>query len=112
MNGAKLAVMDTRLSNTASMADYWMPTYPGSEAAVLLAMAKIIINEKLYNEKFLRDWVNWRESLAEMNPDAEITFENFIAELSNLYDEYTPEFAEKESGVAAATVADVARQIG
>ena len=112
MNGAKLAVMDTRLSNTASMADYWMPTYPGSEAAVLLAMAKIIINEKLYNEKFLRDWVNWRESLAEMNPDAEITFENFIAELSNLYDEYTPEFAEKESGVPAATIIDVARQIG
>ena len=112
MNGAKLAVMDTRLSNTASMADYWMPTYPGSEAAVLLAMAKIIINEKLYNEKFLRDWVNWRESLAEMNPDAEITFENFVAELSNLYDEYTPEFAEKESGVPAATIIDVARQVG
>ncbi|MCH8873261.1 molybdopterin-dependent oxidoreductase, partial [candidate division KSB1 bacterium] len=28
MNGAKLAVMDPRLSNTASMADYWLPTYP------------------------------------------------------------------------------------
>ena len=38
--GAKLAVMDPRLSNTASMADYWLPTYPGSEAAVLLAMAQ------------------------------------------------------------------------
>ena len=38
--GAKLAVMDPRLSNTASVADYWLPTYPGSEAAVLLAMAE------------------------------------------------------------------------
>ena len=38
--GAKLAVMDPRLSNTASQADYWLPTYPGSEAAVLLAMAR------------------------------------------------------------------------
>src|SRR5438034_1781535 len=66
MNGAKLAVMDTRLSNTASMADYWMPTYPGSEAAVLLAMASVIIRERLYNEKFLRDWVNWRDTLPEM----------------------------------------------
>jgi anaerobic selenocysteine-containing dehydrogenase len=28
MKGAKLAVIDPRLSNTASMADYWMPTYP------------------------------------------------------------------------------------
>ena len=41
MSGAKLAVMDPRLSNTASMADYWMPTYPGTETAVLLAMAMV-----------------------------------------------------------------------
>src|SRR5688500_329760 len=112
MNGAKLAVMDTRLSNTASMADYWMPTYPGSEAAVLLAMAKIIINEKLYNEKFLRDWVNWRDSLAELHSDAEISFENFISEISKLYEEYPPQFAGNESGVSAKTIVEVARQIG
>ncbi|MEO8572577.1 MAG: molybdopterin-dependent oxidoreductase [Pyrinomonadaceae bacterium] len=112
MKGAKLAVMDTRLSNTASMADYWMPTYPGSEAAVLLAMAKIIIEEKLYNEKFLKDWVNWRESLQELNPAVDVTFDNFISELSNLYAEYTPEFAEKESGVSAASIVEVAHQIG
>ena len=112
MKGAKLAVMDMRLSNTASMSDYWMPTYPGSEAAVLLAMANIIISERLYNEKFLRDWVNWRDSLNELNPGLEQTFENFIAELEKLYAEYTPEFAEAESGVSAAMIADVARQIG
>lgn len=112
MNGAKLAVMDTRLSNTASMADYWMPTHPGSEAAVLLAIANILIGEKLYNEKFLRDWVNWRESLKELNGDAEQTFENFIIELKKLYAEYTPEFAESESGVSASMITEVARQIG
>jgi len=112
MNGAKLAVMDTRLSNTASMADYWMATYPGSEAAVLLAMANIIIRERLFNEKFLRDWVNWRDSLAALNPGAAVTFDNFIAELEKLYSEYTPEFAEAESGVAAETIVDVARRIG
>jgi len=112
MNGAKLAVMDTRLSNTASMADYWMPTYPGSEAAVLLAMANIIISERLFNEKFLSDWVNWRDSLAELNPAVPVTFENFISELKKLYAEYTPEFAEAESGVPAATIIDVARRIG
>ena len=112
MNGAKLAVMDTRLSNTASMADYWMPSYPGSEAAVLLAMANILIRERLYNEKFLREWVNWRESLQAMNQDAEITFENFIAEIEKLYAEYTPEYAEKESGVKSEMITEVARQIG
>jgi anaerobic selenocysteine-containing dehydrogenase len=112
MNGAKLAVMDTRLSNTASMADYWMPSYPGSEAAVLLAIANILIKEKLYNKEFLQNWVNWRESLEAMNPDAEITFENFIAELEKLYAEYTPAFAEAESGVTAPMIEEVARQIG
>ena len=53
MKGAKLAVMDPRLSNTASMANYWMPTYPGSEAALLLAMAKILLDEELYNKEYL-----------------------------------------------------------
>jgi anaerobic selenocysteine-containing dehydrogenase len=112
MNGAKMCVMDTRLSNTASMADYWMPTFPGSEAAVLLAMANIIIHERLYNEKFLRDWVNWQDSLKELNPSVEQTFENFILELEELYQEYTPEFAERESGVSAQMITDVAREIG
>lgn len=112
MNGAKLAVMDPRLSNTASLADYWMPTYPGSEAAVLLAMAKIIIDENLYNEKFLRDWVNWQEYLRKEHAGTEVTFANFIAALKHEYKEYTPQFAEQESGVPAQTIVEVARQIG
>ncbi len=112
MNGAKMCVMDPRLSNTASMSDYWMPTYPGSEAAVLLAIAKILIDEGLYNREFLHDWVNWRESLAELNPQAEVTFENFIEELKKLYAEYTPEFAEAESGATAEMIREVAAKIG
>ena len=112
MNGAKMCVMDPRLSNTASMADYWMPTYPGSEAAVLLAIAKILIDDELYNRDFLYNWVNWRESLAELNPDAEIKFENFIDELKKLYAEYTPEFAEAESGATAEMIREVAQKVG
>ena len=30
MDGAKLVVIDPRLSNTAAMADHWVPTWPGS----------------------------------------------------------------------------------
>ncbi len=112
MNGAKMCVMDPRLSNTASMADYWMPTQPGSEAAVLLAIAKILLDENLYNEKFLRDWVNWQDSLQELNPNIEQTFENFIEELKKLYAEYTPEFAEQESGATAKMICEVAQKVG
>ncbi len=38
--GAKLIVLDTRLSNTATHADYWLSPQPGSEAAINLAVAK------------------------------------------------------------------------
>lgn len=112
MNGAKMCVIDPRLSNTASMADYWMPTQPGSEAAVLLAMANILLQEDLYNAEYLRNWVNWRESLAELNPQAEATFENFIAALKKIYAEYTPEFAAQESGANPEMIVEVARKIG
>ncbi|MCG8606960.1 molybdopterin-dependent oxidoreductase, partial [bacterium] len=112
MKGAKLAVMDPRLSNTASMGDYWIPTYPGSEAAVLLAMAKIIIDENLYNEEFLRNWVNWSTYLEKEHPNKEQTFSSFIATLKETYKEYTPEFAQEESGVPVETIVEVARKIG
>ncbi len=112
MKGAKLAVLDPRLSNTASMSDYWLPTYPGTEPAVMLAMAKVIIDEGLYNRDYLENWVNWKEYLANEYSGKEATFEQFIEALSKEYQEYTPEYAEKESGVPAATIIDVARQIG
>ncbi len=112
MNGCKLVVMDPRLSNTASMADYWLPTYPGSEAAVLLAMAKVILDESLFDEKYLHDWVNWQEFLQKEHPTVEVNFANFIRLLKETYQEYTPEFAANESGIDAETIIEVARKIG
>ena len=112
MKGAKLATMDPRLSNTASMSDYWMPTYPGSEAAVLLAMAKVILDEGLYNRAFLEQWVNWKEYLRKVHPDKPLSFEQFIETLREVYKDYTPEFAEQESGARADMIVEVARKIG
>ena len=111
MNGAKMAVMDPRLSNTASLSDYWMPTYPGSEAAVLLAMAKVILDEGTYNREYMESWVNWKEYLKKEHPGEKVSFEKFIEKIREEYKDYTPEFAEKESGVKASTVVEVARQI-
>lgn len=112
MSGAELAVMDPRLSNTASAADHWMPTFPGSEAAVLLAMAKVIIEEGMYNEWFLTNWVNWQDYLARKHPDKPQQFSTFIECLKQEYAQYTPEFAEAESGVSAQQIVEVARKIG
>jgi len=112
MKGAKLATMDPRLSNTASMSDYWMPSYPGTEAATLLAMAKIILDADLYNRPYMEKWVNWEEYLEKRHAGIPVTFENFIEKMKEEYQEYTPEYAEKESGVKAEMIREIAIKIG
>jgi anaerobic selenocysteine-containing dehydrogenase len=110
--GAKLAVMDPRLSNTASMADHWLPTYPGSEAAVLLAMANVLIDEGLADLAFVEKWTNWREYMADNHPADEPTFGAFMASLRERYREFTPAYAEAESGVSRESIVTVARLAG
>ncbi|HYS54404.1 MAG TPA: molybdopterin-dependent oxidoreductase [Thermoanaerobaculia bacterium] len=101
--GAKLIVFDVRLSNTATHADHWLAPWPGSEAAILLAIANYIISNHRYDREFVRRWWNWYELAA--------TFEEFERKLGELYASYTFEFAEKESGIAAATIERVAELV-
>jgi anaerobic selenocysteine-containing dehydrogenase len=111
MAGAKLAVMDPRLSNTASMADYWMPTYPGTEAAVLLAMAKVILDENRYDAAFVKAWTNWEDLEIDGFLARGKSFEEVIEALKRHYAQFTPQFAEKESGVRADVIVKTAREI-
>jgi anaerobic selenocysteine-containing dehydrogenase len=108
-NGAKLIVLDTRLSNTATQADLWLSPWPGSEAAMMLAIANHLIATDAYDREFVRRWWNWEEYLAAEHPDEPRTFEAFEARLKALYAEYTFEFAARESGVEAAVIEQVAK---
>jgi anaerobic selenocysteine-containing dehydrogenase len=110
-NGAKLIVFDTRLSNTATHADYWVAPYPGSEAAICLAIANYLIQENLYNSEFVRRWWNWEEFISIEHPELETTFESFEKLLKTLYKDFTFEFAEKESGVDAKTIEEIAKLV-
>jgi anaerobic selenocysteine-containing dehydrogenase len=112
MAGAKLCVIDVRLSNTAAAADHWLAPWPGTEAFLLLAIANVLLAEDLVNREFLRDWSNWRDTLAHLDPAAEPTFENFLAALKAHYASYTPEAAARECDVDAAQLVTIARQIG
>jgi anaerobic selenocysteine-containing dehydrogenase len=112
MAGAKVCVIDTRLSNTASMADHWLSPWPGTESALLLAMAHVLVRERLYDRDYVRRWINWQEYLREERADLPPTFESFERALDELYAGFSPEFAEAESGVPAATIVEVARAIG
>jgi anaerobic selenocysteine-containing dehydrogenase len=111
MSGAKLAVMDPRLSNTASMADYWLPTYPGTETAVLLAMAKVILDENRFDAAFVKNWTNWQELAIGGFQAQGQTFEWVVDALKKHYVRFTPQFAEKESGVKAEVIINIAREI-
>jgi anaerobic selenocysteine-containing dehydrogenase len=106
-NGAKLVVMDVRLSNTATHADHWLSPWPGSEAAICLAIANNLIATGRYNREFVRRWWNWHEYLAVRHPDLPATFESFEAVLRELYAGYTFDFAAAESGVDADVIAQV-----
>jgi len=112
-DGAKIITLDPRLSNTASMSDAWLPTYPGSENTVLLAIANHLIQNGLYNKDFVRKWTNWQEFLqfiksSDSNEWDSVrslisdkpTFDEFDKVLKTLYAEYTFERAAKESEVS------------
>ena len=106
--GAKLIVFDTRLSNTATHADFWISPHPGSEPAILLAIASYLLRTGRYDREFVRRWWNWQEYLVAEHSEREPTFDTFEAVLTELYSEYTFAFAERESGVPAATLEQVA----
>ncbi|MBL8913055.1 MAG: molybdopterin-dependent oxidoreductase [Archangium sp.] len=110
--GAKLVVLDPRLSNSAGIADLWIPCWPGSEAAIHLSMAARLIREKKYDREFVRTWWNWQDLLADQDelevlrsrgflsalPQGD-TFEDFEKLLLDLYGRYTLEWAAQEARV-------------
>jgi anaerobic selenocysteine-containing dehydrogenase len=109
--GAKLIVFDVRLSNTASQADYWVSPWPGSEAAILLAIAKILLDTGRIDREFVRRWVNWDEYLRARRPDLPVEFDAFLDALREEYARFTPEFAERESQVPAETIRRIAEEV-
>ncbi len=109
--GAKVIVFDTRLSNTATHADHYIAPYPGSEAAINLAIANHLIQNDLYNREFVRRWWNWQEYLEARHPTEEATFEHFEKVLKGLYAEYTFDYASAESGVDPDALRAVAKTV-
>mgnify|MGYP003641610673 FL=1 len=63
--GAKLIVMDPRRTDLVKSphveADHHLPLRPGTNVAMLTAMAYVIVTEKLYDEAFIRERCDWDE---------------------------------------------------
>jgi thiosulfate reductase / polysulfide reductase chain A len=83
-NGAKLVTFDVRLSNTAGRSDEWFAPFPGTEGAVALAMAHVMVESEQYDREFIETWTNFP-------PD----------KLREFLRPYTPDWASSLSGLAA-----------
>lgn len=53
--GTKMVTVDPHFSTTAGKSTQWVPIEPGTDAALLLGMNSVILDEKLYDEAFVRE---------------------------------------------------------
>ena len=56
--GGKVIYFDPNYTVTAAKADEWVRLAPGSDTAVALAMAKVIIDEELYDADFIKTYTD------------------------------------------------------
>ena len=92
--GAKLSVIDIRANVPATKADNFFMIRPGTDYAFNLAVINVIINEGLYDKDFVANW-----------------FEGFD-ELKAFVQQYTPEWAERETGISAESIVAFCRELG
>jgi anaerobic selenocysteine-containing dehydrogenase len=52
----KIVVIHPRYSVTAAKSDEWIPIHPGTDAAMAMAIAHVIISEELYDKTFIHHW--------------------------------------------------------
>ena len=88
---ARLITFDVRLSNTAGKSDAWYPVRPGTDMAVILAICKQILDRGLADKAFLTTWTN-------------LSSDQILSHLAP----YTPQMAEKESGLPAKEIIRIA----
>jgi anaerobic selenocysteine-containing dehydrogenase len=110
--GAKVICVDPRLSNTGAKADYWLAPWPGTEAFMLLAIARLLIENGTWDREFVRRWVNWETYLTSKRPDLPCEFESLETALLDEYAEYTIERAEHVCGVSGDDLQEIAELIG
>jgi anaerobic selenocysteine-containing dehydrogenase/ferredoxin-NADP reductase len=56
--GGKLLVIDPHRSRHAAEADLWLQVRPGTDAALALGLARLLIEQGRYDQDFVRRWTN------------------------------------------------------
>jgi len=92
-NRAKIVTFEARLSNTAAVSDEWFCVKPGTDGLIALAMSHVICDEGLGDNAWFDTWCNYPAD----------RYAQHVAQ-------YTPERAERESGVPADVIIRIARE--
>jgi anaerobic dimethyl sulfoxide reductase subunit A len=111
LNGAKTVVIDPRLSMSAvGLADQWVPIYPGTDAALMSAMAYVILSENLHDQAFLDKYVvGFDENQMPEGIPAGNSYKSYIMGVQDGVPK-TPTWAEAITGVAQETIVQLARE--
>jgi anaerobic selenocysteine-containing dehydrogenase len=91
--GARVIAIDHMRSDVAKMADQWVGVRSGTDGALALSMINVIINERLYDEAFVRNWT--------------VGFD----QLRQYVQQFPPEKAETITRVPKETISTLAREI-
>jgi formate dehydrogenase (hydrogenase) len=91
LKGAKIVVVDPRLTESARIANLWLQIRNGSNMALVNAFGNVLIEEGLYNKEYVAKYTEG--------------FEEYKAIVSK----YTPEYAEKITGIPAQTIREAMR---
>ncbi len=101
---SRIVHVDPRLSVSAAKADEWIPIRPGTDGALALALAHVIVSEGLYDKDFAQQWAfgfeDWRDGSGRLRSG----FKSLVLS------EYRPETVSSITGVPIATIARVARE--
>ncbi len=110
-NGARVVCIDPRHSlSAAGLADEWIPIRPGTDTAMMSAMAYVMLAEGLYDAEFVRTHcLGWDASQMPAGLEGAESYSDYLLGRRDGVAK-TPEWAEAISAVPAATIHRIARE--
>lgn len=102
----RIVQVESRASNTASKSDAWIAARPGTEAALALGMAHVIISEDLADKSFLSVYTHGYEDWIDEEERPRKGFKTMVLEA------YSPAKVAGITGVTADKIKALAREFG